>query len=125
MTAEVSAGAVEGAHRPEPLTVPVAHGEPFRVDVCVECGDNWPCPASIAYAAGVAAGRAQAAASALMSARDELRGVADRLREKARTTGDKTHVGTAAGVHLACLRLVELADKIAAEGPGNRETPDA
>ncbi|MEO3929256.1 hypothetical protein ABGB07_36205 [Micromonosporaceae bacterium B7E4] len=59
------------------------------------------------------AGRTAAAADALMAARDDLHGVADRLRVKAKDSGDKTHVGTAAGVDLACFRLVELADRAA------------
>jgi hypothetical protein len=64
-----------------------------------------------AYERGVAAGRKQAAADALMAARDDLALTADRLRTKARDSGDRTHLGTAAGVSLACFRLVELADR--------------
>jgi hypothetical protein len=66
----------------------------------------------------LAAGRKQAAADALMAARDDLVRTADRLRAKARETGDKTHFGTAAGVSLACFRLVELADRAARPAEG-------
>ncbi|MEO3922686.1 hypothetical protein ABGB07_02205 [Micromonosporaceae bacterium B7E4] len=69
--------------------------------------------APILIEAGRAAGRTAAAEDALMAARDDLVGVADRLRAKARETGDKAHVGMAAGVDLACFRLVELADRAA------------
>lgn len=73
--------------------------------------------AEVALGALAAAGRllpegAPTAAEALMAAREDLNGVAKRLRAKAVETGDKEHFGLqAAGVQLACFRLVELADK--------------
>lgn len=62
-------------------------------------------------AEAVIAAEAALSAAALMSARDAIAKVAERLEETAKRTGDKTHLGTAAGVRLACLRLIELADK--------------
>jgi len=61
--------------------------------------------------AEVAEERAKIAAAALLAAREDLHGVAVRLRAKADETGDKTHLGTAAGVALACFRLAELSDR--------------
>lgn len=75
---------------------------------------------------------APTAAEALMAARDDLNGVAKRLRAKAVETGDKEHFGLqAAGVQLACFRLVELADKAGQsavppepkEGAGGQPSP--
>lgn len=49
--------------------------------------------------------------AALMASRENLNKVAERLKAKAKETGDKSHLGTAAGVHLSCFRLIELADR--------------
>lgn len=46
-----------------------------------------------------------------MAAHDDLAALAERLEAKARTSGDKTHLGTAAGVRLAAFRLIELAGR--------------
>lgn len=95
--------------------------------------DAYRSDATSALDALAAAGRllpegALTAAEALMAARDDLNGVAKRLRAKAVETGDKEHFGLqAAGVQLACFRLVELADKAgeSAVPPEPKEGTDA
>lgn len=72
-------------------------------------------------AEAVPAVEADLSAAALMSARDTIAKVAERLEETAKRTGDKAHLGTAAGVRLACLRLIELADKAGVQ-PERRES---
>ncbi len=69
-------------------------------------------------AAVVVAVEAEVFPAALMVARDDLNKVAERLKTKAAETSDKSHLGTAAGVHLACFRLIELADQHPAGGEG-------
>ena len=56
--------------------------------------------------------------AALMAAHDDLAALAQRLETKARASGDKTHLGTAAGVRLAAFRLIELAEGIGETGVG-------
>ena len=46
---------------------------------------------------------------ALMDAHTDLALLAESLETKGRTSGNKTHLGTAAGVRLAAFRLIELA----------------
>lgn len=48
-------------------------------------------------------------AAALKDAEDQIRRVAERLEAKGRAPGgDKLHLGTAAGVRLACVKLIEI-----------------
>lgn len=61
---------------------------------------------------------AQERESVLMAAHDDLAALAQRLETRARTSGDKTHLGTAAGVRLAAFRLIELAEGAGGTGDG-------
>lgn len=48
--------------------------------------------------------------AALEAVYQELGPIAERLRAKAKETGDKTHLGVAAGVSLARVRVTEMSD---------------
>lgn len=76
----------------------------------LRCGD--------CYAHAEARVRTQVAAKALAAARDELAKVAERLEAKGREPGGKLHLGTAAGVRLACFRLTEMSDEFARRHAG-------
>lgn len=53
------------------------------------------------------------AAQALTSTHDRIRAIAERLEAKGRAAGgNKLHLGTAAGVRLALVKLVEIADEL-------------
>lgn len=93
------------------VTVPDEAVEAFRTAFLAGADPDECLPRFSAIVAGLTAAAPLIAAQALTSTHDRIRAIAERLEAKGRAAGgDKLHLGTAAGVRLALVKLVEIAD---------------